>query len=97
MQHGGEPWADLCVKLMLKWPNLYYMSSAFAPKHLPAEIVQFMNTRGAHKVMFASDYPLLDFERCLKEIAEMPFRDEERRRRFARDNAMALFFPEASA
>jgi predicted TIM-barrel fold metal-dependent hydrolase len=92
MQHGGEPWADLCVKLMLKWQNLYYMSSAFAPKHLPAEIVQFMNTRGADKVMFASDYPLLAFDRCVSEIEAMPFRDDERRRKFARDNAVALFY-----
>jgi len=28
--HGCEPWADLAVKLMLKWPNLYYSTSAFA-------------------------------------------------------------------
>ena len=23
MRHGGDPWTDLCVKLLLKWPNLY--------------------------------------------------------------------------
>ena len=33
MRHGAEPWTDLAVKLMLKYPNLYYMTSAFAPKH----------------------------------------------------------------
>jgi predicted TIM-barrel fold metal-dependent hydrolase len=32
-RHGCEPWEDLAVKLMLKWPNLYYSTSAFAPKH----------------------------------------------------------------
>ena len=91
--HGGEPWASLCVKLMLKWPNLHYMSSAFAPRHIPPEVVQYMNTRGADRVMWASDYPLLTFGRCLEEIAAMPFRDEERRRKFARDNALRLFWP----
>ena len=30
-RHGCEPWADLAVKLLLKWPNLYYSTSAFAP------------------------------------------------------------------
>ena len=34
-RHGCEPWADLAVKLMLKWPNLYYSTSAFAPEVLP--------------------------------------------------------------
>src|SRR5690606_37198930 len=35
MRHGAEPWEDMAVKLMLKWPNLYYSTSAFAPKHYP--------------------------------------------------------------
>src|SRR5215216_647744 len=29
MRHGAEPWEELAVKLMLKWPGLYYMTSAF--------------------------------------------------------------------
>lgn len=87
MSHGGDPWADLCVKLMLKWPNLYWMSSAFAPKHIPEAIVNFANTRGADKIMWASDYPLLTMERCIEEIGAMPFRDDERRRKYLGDNA----------
>ena len=35
MRHGGEPWQQLATKLMLKWPNLYYSTSAFAPKYYP--------------------------------------------------------------
>ena len=93
MQHGGEPWVDLCVKLLLKWPNLHYMTSAFAPKHLPAQIIQYVNTRGADKVMFASDYPLLALDRCMREAAELPFRDQERFEKFVARNAEALFFP----
>jgi predicted TIM-barrel fold metal-dependent hydrolase len=94
MSHGGEPWAELCVKLMLKWPNLYYMTSAFAPRHIPEPVFKFMNTRGADKLMWASDYPLLDFARCTAEIEGLPFRDEERRRKFARDNALRIIWGE---
>ncbi|HEY1510169.1 MAG TPA: amidohydrolase family protein [Solirubrobacteraceae bacterium] len=90
MQHGGEPWVDLCVKLLLKWPNLYYMSSAFAPKRIPAQIMHLANGRGAGKVMWASDYPLLTFERCVREIEEMVFKDDGRRREFARENTLSL-------
>ena len=35
-RHGCEPWEKLAWKLMLKWPNLYYSTSAFAPEALPA-------------------------------------------------------------
>jgi predicted TIM-barrel fold metal-dependent hydrolase len=92
MQHGGEPWVDLCVKLMLKWPNLHYMTSAFAPKHIPSAIVDYVNTRGADKVMFASDYPLLTHERCLREAIDLPFKDQARFEKFIARNAEALFF-----
>lgn len=34
-RHGCEPWEALMVKLMVKWPNLHYSTSAFAPKHYP--------------------------------------------------------------
>jgi uncharacterized protein len=92
LSHGGEPWPELCVKLLLKWPNLHYMSSAFSPKYIPRPIIDFLNTRGADKVMWASDYPVLDLRRCLREVTELPIRDAERRRKFLRDNALRLFF-----
>jgi hypothetical protein len=34
-RHGCEQWEQLAVKLMLKWPNRYYWTSAFAPKYYP--------------------------------------------------------------
>ena len=35
MRHGAEPWEELAVKLMLKWPGLYYMTSRVRPQVLP--------------------------------------------------------------
>lgn len=94
MAHGGQPWANICATLMAKWPNLYFMSSAVAPKYVASEILDFANTRGSRKIMWGSDYPLLTFERCAKEIPDMPFRSEEHRRKYQYDNAVALFVPE---
>lgn len=90
MTHGGEPWQFLCVKLMLKWPNLYYMTSAFVPSHYPQEIVSYMNTRGADKVMFATGYPLLPFERCTKELNDLQLRDHVWAK-FLGENAIKIF------
>src|SRR5204862_232136 len=67
MAHGADPWWGEAIRLLLKYPNLYMMTSAYAPKYLPPELIHFMNTRGAHKVLFASDHPFLSFERCLAE------------------------------
>ena len=57
-RHGCEPWEDLAVKLMLKWPGLHYSTSAFAPKHYPKAIIDYANTRGADKIICAGYFPM---------------------------------------
>ena len=62
---------------MLKYPNLYYTTSAFAPKHYPQAIIDYANTRGAEKVMFAGYYPMgLSLERIFRELPDVPFKDD---------------------
>ncbi len=90
LQHGGEPWVDTCVKLMVKWPNISYMSSAIAPKHIPPPVIHYANTRGADRVMWASDFPLLTHERCMREARELPFRSQEHFDKFVSHNASAF-------
>ena len=76
MRHGAEPWVDLAVKLLLKWPNLYYSTSAFAPKYWPEEIIKFANTRGEDKIIYGGYFPMgLDLSRIFREMDDVPFRD----------------------
>jgi predicted TIM-barrel fold metal-dependent hydrolase len=75
MKHGGEPWADLCVKLMLKWPNLYYSTSGFAPKYYPKEIIDYANTRGSDKIIYSGYWPIMSFEDLFNQIDNLPLRD----------------------
>lgn len=76
-RHGCEPWTDVAWKLMLKYPNLYYMTSAFAPKHYPKDIINFANTRGADKIMYAGYFPMgLSLDRIFKDMPDVPFKDE---------------------
>ena len=91
MRHGAEPWEDLAVKLMLKWPGLYYMTSAFAPKYYPRAIVDYANTRGADKIMYAGYYPMgLSLDRIFSELPSVPFRDHVWPL-FLRENAVRVF------
>ena len=76
-RHGCEPWEDLAVKLMLKWPNLYYSTSAFAPKYYPKAIIDYANTRGADKVLYAGYFPMgLSLERIFSDMPKVAFKDE---------------------
>ncbi|MCH2263857.1 MAG: amidohydrolase family protein [SAR86 cluster bacterium] len=86
-RHGCEPWVDLAVKLMLKWPNLYYSTSAFAPKYYPKEIIDYANTRGADKVIYAGYFPIgLSLERIMTDMQDVAFK-EEVWPKFLRENA----------
>jgi predicted TIM-barrel fold metal-dependent hydrolase len=86
-RHGCEPWEDLAVKLMLKWPNLYYSTSAFAPKFYPEAIVKYANTRGADRIIYAGYFPMgLSLERIMSDMETVPFKDEVWPK-FLRENA----------
>ncbi len=90
-RHGCEPWADLAVKLMLKWPNLHYSTSAFAPKFYPKDVIDYANTRGAEKVMYAGYFPMgLTLDRIFSELPGVPFRDHVWPK-FLRENAQRVF------
>jgi hypothetical protein len=90
MRHGGEPWADLAVKLMLKWPGLHYSTSAFAPRYYPRVIIDYANTRGAEKVCFAGYFPMgLSYETIFDQLPQVPLRDHVWPK-FLRENARRL-------
>jgi uncharacterized protein len=87
MRHGAEPDVELAVKLLLKWPNLYYSTSAFAPKYWPRPIIDFANSRGSDKVLYGGYFPMgLELTRIFAEMDEVPFKDRVWPK-FLRDNA----------
>jgi uncharacterized protein len=89
-RHGCEPWTELAVKLMLKWPGLHYSTSAFAPKYYPKDIVDYANTRGADKVIYAGYFPMgLSLERIMTEMPSVGFKDEVWPK-FLRTNALRV-------
>jgi predicted TIM-barrel fold metal-dependent hydrolase len=76
MRHGGQPWEDVCVKLMLRWPNLYYATTAMAPKFYPKQIIDYMNTRGSDKIIHCGYWPLIPYERHFEELSKLDLKPE---------------------
>ena len=86
--HLGHPWIDQVIALLRKYENFYLMTSGWAPSRIPQAIWDFANTtRGAGKVMWASDYPLLPIGRTATEGREAPLKPDKLRR-YLRDNAI---------
>jgi predicted TIM-barrel fold metal-dependent hydrolase len=89
-RHGCDPWTDLAVKLMLKWPGLHYSTSAWAPKYYPENIIKFANTRGADKIIYAGYFPMgLSLQRIMTDMPSVGFNDDVWPK-FLRGNAMRV-------
>jgi len=89
-RHGCEPWTELAVKLMLKWPGLHYSTSAFAPKYYPRDVIAYANTRGADKIIYAGYFPMgLSLERIMREMRAVRLNDDVWPK-FLRTNALRV-------
>ena len=87
MRHGCEPWEDLAIKLMLKWPNLYYATTAFAPRFYPQAIIDYANSRGANKILYGGYFPMgLSLDRIMADMQTLNLKQQVWPK-FLRDNA----------
>ncbi len=88
--HIGRPWHLETVALLEKHANFRLMTSGYVPKYIPQEIIYTMNTRAQNKVMFAADYAIQDFQRCVDEALKLPLRPGVLRK-YMRENALETF------
>lgn len=88
--HTGWPWVEEMISVAWKHPNVYIGSDAYAPRHWKPEFVNFINTWGREKVIFGTDWPVIEMERATREIADLNLRPESRRR-FLRENTVRLY------
>jgi predicted TIM-barrel fold metal-dependent hydrolase len=88
--HIGVPWTDEMISMCWKHENIYTAGDAYAPKHWPPQYVHYANTYGAHKVLFGTDWPVIDPERAVREIEELDLRPDSYRLHM-RENALRIF------
>ena len=88
--HVGIPWADEMIAMAWKHENVFIGADAHSPKYWPPSFVQYLNSYGRHKVLFGTDFPVLDFGRTMEEIGGLSLKPEVRRL-FLRDNALRVF------
>ncbi len=52
----------------LRFPNLYIDTSAYVPSRYPPALVEYMRGRGAKRVMYGSNYPMLQHQAISKQL-----------------------------
>jgi len=88
--HIGAPWTSEIMSLATKFPNLYIDTSAYKATRYPADFVDFMRGRGAKKVMFGSNYPMLTAAACLEGVDALGL-SEAAKAQFLSGNARRVF------
>jgi predicted TIM-barrel fold metal-dependent hydrolase len=88
--HVGIPWTDEMIAMAWKHPNVYIGCDAHSPKYWPESFVRYVNSYGQDKVLFGTDFPILDFERTREEIEALGLKPEAKKK-LLRENAVRVY------
>ena len=88
--HVGTPWVDEMIAMAWKHQNVFIGIDAYAPKHLPQSLIHYINSYGQDKVLFGTDWPVIDPRRAVKEIEDHTLRPEPQKK-LMRGNALNVF------
>ncbi len=74
--HIGYPWTEEAIAVATKHPNVYIDTSAYTAKRYPPELVRFLNTNGAEKVLFGTNYPMITPAQALADLPGLALNPE---------------------
>ncbi len=88
--HIGIPWTEEMISMCWKHENVFTAGDAYAPKYWPESYVHYANSYGQKKVLFGTDWPVIDPVRAVEEFNRLNFR-ESASQRILRENALEVF------
>jgi uncharacterized protein len=88
--HIGYPWTGEMIALAEKYENVYIDTACYNPSEFEDSFIKFLKGKGNKKVLFASDWPVADFQLYLKEFLDLPL-TEEAISNLLRNNALRAF------
>ncbi len=78
MAHPSVPWVDSAISISTHKANVHIDLSGWSPKYFPPQLVRQASTLLKHKVLFGSDYPLLNPDRWMAAFDKLEIKDEVR-------------------
>jgi predicted TIM-barrel fold metal-dependent hydrolase len=74
--HTGWPWVEELISLSLLYPNVYIGTTAHAPKYWDPALVQYVNTRGIGKVLWGTDWPIVEHKPSREQVEALGLKEE---------------------
>ena len=88
--HVGIPWTDEMIAMAWKHENVFIGCDAHSPKYWPESFVHYINSYGQDKVIFGTDFPVLDFQRTIGEIHDLDLKPSVLKK-LLRDNVRRIY------
>jgi predicted TIM-barrel fold metal-dependent hydrolase len=76
--HPAWPWQEEALAIARHKTNFYIDLSGWAPRYFPPQLVQYAGSILQDRVLFGSDWPVMEVERWLTEFDELPIKPEVR-------------------
>lgn len=76
MAHPSVPWVDAQISIATHKANVYIDLSGWSPKYFPPQLVKAANTMLRNKVLFGSDFPVIQVDRWMSDFAGLDIKPE---------------------
>ena len=88
--HIGYPWTDEAIAVATKHERVYIDTSAYTVRRYPAQLVEYLLAHGRHKVLFGSNYPMIQPAHALEGLETLGL-DDPTRALFLGGNAARVY------
>ncbi|MET8427668.1 amidohydrolase family protein [Nocardia sp. NPDC004860] len=78
LAHPSVPWVDAQIAIATHKANVYIDLSGWAPKYFPPQLVRAANTLLRSKVLFGSDFPVIQVDRWMSDFDDLDLKPEVR-------------------
>jgi predicted TIM-barrel fold metal-dependent hydrolase len=89
LAHPSVPWQDEAISMATHKANVFIDLSGWSPKYFPPQLVRAAGSYLSHKVLFGSDYPVIDPQRWLRDFEGLGL-SEAARGRILKSNAVGV-------
>jgi predicted TIM-barrel fold metal-dependent hydrolase len=89
--HPAYPWEKEQLAICQQKGNVYMDLSGWIPKYIDEQVLQYAGSLLKDKVMFGTDYPMIDPETWLESFAQDTDFSEEIQRKILYENAEEFF------
>jgi hypothetical protein len=74
--HIGYPWTDEAIAVATKHEHFHIDTSAYTVRRYPPQLVEYMKRHGREKVLFGTNYPMIQPAKALEGLGALELADD---------------------